>query len=222
MGIHPNVKKLIMSISVIRDAFFISLLIILFSTVTGVFSFLPVSAQTLDGVYTDNFRSVKKSEQNGFLKSELRYKILDDSINVKRKKKFVMTKSPWTAVVLSAVLPGLGQFYNESYWKIPIIGAIGGYFGYEIVRNNNKFLEYRDKYAQSQTDSNTSGNQIFKTYREFYRDQRDLFIIYFGIFYLVNLFDAYVDAHLYDFDVSDEIKVGVLRDGKLLKFDYYF
>ena len=222
MGIHPNVKKLIMSISVIRDAFFISLLIILFSAVTGVFSFLPVSAQTMDGVCTDSFRSVKKSEQNGFLKSELRNKILDDSINVKRKKKFVMTKSPWTAVALSAVLPGLGQFYNESYWKIPIIGAIGVYFGYEIIRNNNKFLEYRDKYAQSQTDSNTSGNQIFKTYREFYRDQRDLFIIYFGILYLVNLFDAYVDAHLYDFDVSDEMKVSVLKKGKLLKFDYYF
>ena len=211
-----------MSISVIRDAFFISLLIILFSAVTGVFSFLPVSAQTMDGVCTDSFRSVKKSEQNGFLKSELRNKILDDSINVKRKKKFVMTKSPWTAVALSAVLPGLGQFYNESYWKIPIIGAIGVYFGYEIIRNNNKFLEYRDKYAQSQTDRNTSGNQIFKTYREFYRDQRDLFIIYFGILYLVNLFDAYVDAHLYDFDVSDEMKVGVLKKGKLLKFDYYF
>jgi len=211
-----------MSISVIRNAFFILILIILFSAVTGVFSFLLVSAQTLDGVYTDSFQSVTKSEQNSFLKSELRYKILDDSINLKRKKKFVMTKSHWTAVALSAVLPGLGQFYNESYWKIPIIGAIGVYFGYEIVRNNNKFLDYRDKYAQSQTDSNTSSNQIFKTYREFYRDQRDLFIIYFGIFYLVNLFDAYVDAHLYDFDVSDEIKVGVLREGKLLKFDYYF
>jgi len=198
------------------------MLIITFSAITGLLSFQPTSAQTLDGVYTDGFRSVKKSEQKGFNRSELRYKILDDSINVKRKKKFVMTKSPWTAVALSAVLPGLGQFYNESYWKIPIIGAIGGYFSFEIVRNNNKFLEYRDKYVQSQTDSNTSGNQIFKTYREFYRDQRDLFIIYFGILYLVNLFDAYVDAHLYDFDVSDEIKVGVLRDGKLLKFDYYF
>jgi hypothetical protein len=211
-----------MSIPVIRNAFFISLLIITVSAVPGLLSFQPTSAQTLDGVYTDGFRSVKKSEQNSFLKSELRFKILDDSNNVKRKKKFVMTKSPWTAVALSAVLPGLGQFYNKSYWKIPVIVVIGGYFSYEIIRNNNLFLEYRDKYAQSQTTGSTSGDPVLKTFREFYRDQRDLFIIYFGILYLVNLFDAYVDAHLYDFDVSDEIKVGVLRNGKLLKFDYYF
>lgn len=123
--------------------------------------------------------------------------------------KFRMTKSPMTAVLYSALLPGLGQFYNKSYWKIPLIALIGGYFGYEIVKNNNDFLSYRDRYANSQTIENPSGNQLLKTYREFYRDQRDQFILYFGLMYLINLVDAYVDAHMFDFDVSDKIRLGL-------------
>lgn len=215
-----------MSIPVTRDAFFISLIIILFSVMGGIFTFHSVFGQTLEDISLDKSKSLKETNQYNVLKMDLKnriiYDYMEDSANVKTKKKFVMTKSPWTAVGLSALLPGLGQFYNESYWKIPIIAAIGGYFTYEIIRNNNKFLDYRDKYAESQTTVNPSGDPLLKTYREFYRDERDSFIIYFGILYLVNLFDAYVDAHLYDFDVSDEMKVGVLRNGKILKFEYYF
>ena len=80
-----------------------------------------------------------------------------------------------------------------------------------MVRNNNKFLDYRDLYAETQTPQNPEGDKRLKTLREFYRDQRDQFILYFGIVYLINVFDAYVDAHLYDFDVSDKVKVGLLK-----------
>lgn len=138
--------------------------------------------------------------------------LLNPADSVKKDSKpvkFRMTKSPMTAVLYSALLPGLGQFYNKSYWKIPLIALIGGYFGYEIVKNNNDFLSYRDLYESSQTTANPSGNQLLKTYREFYRDQRDQFILYFGIMYLINLADAYVDAHLFDFDVSDKVRLGL-------------
>ena len=130
---------------------------------------------------------------------------------VKKKtldKKFVMTKSPLKAVLLSAALPGLGQFYNEAYWKLPIVALVGGYFGYEIINQNNKFLDYKEQFIASQTAQNPNGDQQILTLRNFYKDQRDNFIFYFGIFYVINLVDAYVDAHLYDFDVSDKIKLG--------------
>lgn len=119
-------------------------------------------------------------------------------------KKFRMRKSPTTAVLLSAVLPGAGQFYNESYWKVPIIGGLVGYFGYEYFRNNNLYKDYRDDYAASQTEINPDGDINLKTLREFYRDQRDDFVWYFLIVYVINMVDAYVDAHLFDFDVRDE------------------
>ncbi|KXK46271.1 MAG: hypothetical protein UZ05_CHB002002377 [Chlorobi bacterium OLB5] len=119
-------------------------------------------------------------------------------------KKFRMRKSPTVAVLLSAALPGAGQFYNESYWKIPVIGGLIGYFGYEYFRLNNLYKDYRDEYSVSQTPENPNGNLSLKSLREFYRGQRDDFVWYFVIVYVVNLVDAYVDAHLFDFDVSDE------------------
>lgn len=137
-------------------------------------------------------------------------------------KKFVMKKKPWTAVAYSALLPGAGQFYNESYWKIPVVWGLGGYFAYELIRNNNSYLDYKDLYENSQTPENPDGDQSLKSLREFYRDQRDDFIIYSVILYVVNLIDAYVDAELYDFDVSDKIKVNILRRNNLLDINYFF
>jgi hypothetical protein len=119
-------------------------------------------------------------------------------------KKFQMKKSPTKAVIFSAILPGAGQFYNESYWKIPIVGGLVGYFGYEYFRQNNLYKDYRDLYSATQTPENPSGDLNLKALREFYRDQRDDFVWYFMIVYVVNLVDAYIDAHLFDFDVSEE------------------
>lgn len=145
----------------------------------------------------------------------------EDSIKKKKTEtKFVMRKSPLKAVLLSAALPGLGQFYNESYWKLPIIALVGGYLGYEIVHQNNIFLDYRDQYIASQTPENQNGNQQILTLRNFYKDQRDKFIFYFGIFYVVNLVDAYVDAHMYDFDVSDKIQLGLQPSKINLKINF--
>ena len=139
-------------------------------------------------------------------------------------KKFKMKKSPTTAVLLSAVLPGAGQFYNESYWKIPIIGGLVGYFGYEYFRNNNLYKDYRDEYAASQTELSPNGDLNLKTLREFYRDQRDDFVWYFLIVYVVGMVDAYVDAHLFDFDVSEDkfTKGGVRGKEYKLKFNLKF
>lgn len=133
------------------------------------------------------------------------------------EKQFRMKKSPTVAVLLSAALPGAGQFYNESYWKIPIIGGLVGYFGYEYFRNNNLYKDYRDRYAESQTGVNPAGDQNLKILREFYRDQRDDFVWYFVIVYVVNMVDAYVDAHLFDFDVKEDKLMNMNTGGKHYK-----
>lgn len=153
------------------------------------------------------------------------YSILRDSLRIQKKDtviNFQMKKSPWKSVLYSAVLPGLGQFYNESYWKVPIILSIGGYLGYVVVKNHNKFLDYRDQFAASQTPENPEGDLRLRSYREFYRDQRDQFLLYFAFYYLITLVDAYVDAHLYDFDVSESIKFTLTPPKNLFKFSISF
>jgi hypothetical protein len=108
-----------------------------------------------------------------------------------------MQKSPWGALVRSAILPGWGQFYNEAYYKIPVVLGISGWLIYNYIDNHNLYKQYRDLYIST----NLAG---YKEYREFYRDQRDLFAIYYVFAFIANLVDAYVDAHLFDFSVTED------------------
>jgi len=118
------------------------------------------------------------------------------------------TKSPWGAVVRSVILPGLGQVYNKAYWKVPIIWGFLGWFGFNWWQNDKNYKEYQKLYNESVWRGGE--NFLYKRIREFYRDQRDLFAIYIGLTYFLNLVDAYVDAHLFNFDLlvkDDEIKL---------------
>jgi len=115
------------------------------------------------------------------------------------------TKSPWLAVGMSAVLPGSGQIYNEDYWKVPVIWGLGGYWIYEWVKLNNSYKDYRDQYDQSLVVTPPNGDPRTKEIRDFYHDERDKFAWFLGALYMVNLVDAYVGAHLYDFDVSGDL-----------------
>jgi len=124
---------------------------------------------------------------------------------------FVMQKSPWGAVARSAILPGLGQFYNESYWKIPVIWGVSALFISGWVYNNNLYNDYKDLFIEN-------GNNTYLSYRDFYRDQRDNFTIYLVLLYMLNLVDAYVDAHLYDFTVEEDFITGSTR----ANFRFYF
>ena len=117
---------------------------------------------------------------------------------------FVMQKSPWGAVLRSAIIPGLGQFYNESYWKIPIIWGVGALFISGWVYNNNLYKDNKNLFIET-------GINLYKNNRDFYRDQRDNFTIYLVILYILNLVDAYVDAHLFDFTVQEDFITGSPR-----------
>lgn len=124
----------------------------------------------------------------------------NDELRISEEKTdtvFIMQKSPWGAVLRSALIPGWGQFYNESYWKIPVVWGFAGWFIYNWIDTNNKYEKNRDLYIE--TDS-----RIYLIRRDFYRDQRDNFAIYLALTYLLNLVDAYVDAHLFDFSVSED------------------
>lgn len=122
---------------------------------------------------------------------------LDDTV-------FTSTKSAWTAVLLSAVAPGAGQIYNESYWKAPVVWGISAWLIYNWVQLNKDYKENRDLFA-------ATGDEDYRTLRKFYRDERDLFTIYMGLTYFLNLVDAYVDAQLFDFTVEEDFLIGQPR-----------
>lgn len=117
---------------------------------------------------------------------------------------YVMHKSPWGAVLRSAVIPGWGQIYNQSYYKAPIVWGVSAWLVYNWIQSNNQYKNYQKFYFQT-------SDTRYKTQRDFYRDQRDLFSIYMGITYVLTLVDAYVDAHLFDFSVEEEPVTGTSK-----------
>jgi len=137
-----------------------------------------------------------------------------DTISNQADSGFVMLKSPWGAVARSAILPGWGQLYNQSYVKIPIILGLSAFLIQGYIAENSQYIDFRDQYANSITDINPAGNYILKYRREIHRDNRDTYAWWFGVMYLVQLADAFVDAHLFDFDVSDEVNAYVYCSAK--------
>jgi hypothetical protein len=122
------------------------------------------------------------------------------------------TKSTSTAMLMSAIFPGGGQFYNQSYWKVPIVGGLGVYFIAELLYNNRMYKDYRTQYSQSITPDLPSGDPRLLSLRDFYHDERDKFGWYFLILYVVNIADAYVDASLFDFDVGEDLSLRIMPD----------
>jgi hypothetical protein len=119
-------------------------------------------------------------------------------------------KSPGTAVLLSAILPGAGQVYTGRYWKVPIVLGFSGYFIYEVLKLNDSYKSAQGGYTQSVAngENNGQGNAQLQYERDFYRDERDRFGFYFLLTYLLNMVDAYVDASLFGFDVGDNLTGG--------------
>ncbi|MCX6143602.1 MAG: DUF5683 domain-containing protein [Ignavibacteriales bacterium] len=119
-------------------------------------------------------------------------------------------KSPGTAVLLSAILPGAGQVYTGRYWKVPIVLGFSGYFVYEVIKQNNSYKSAQGQYTASVNngENNGQGNAQLQYERDFYRDERDRFGFYFLLTYLLNMVDAYVDASLFGFDVGDNLTGG--------------
>lgn len=131
--------------------------------------------------------------------------VLDGVSNFKYHKDVL----PARASLYSAMLPGLGQFYNGDYWKIPIF--YGGLIatGYFISTNNGQFKRYKMMYYQtSDPDSplyKKFNPETMKYYKDTYRRFRDYSILAGIAVYVLNIIDANVFAHLQDFDVSEDL-----------------
>ncbi len=111
--------------------------------------------------------------------------------------------TPEGAVWRSLALPGWGQYYVEDYWKAPVVLGAAGWFTFQIFRNNSKFNDAKDAIALLPEDD--PDLFVLRREREFYRDKRDEAGLYLALTYLIATIDAYVGAHLYYFDVTDDL-----------------
>lgn len=151
-------------------------------------------------------------------------------VKVKQKRDWTTWKpDPKRAMWLAIILPGAGQIYNRKYWKLPIV--YGGFIGcaYAMRWNNQMYLDYSQAYLDIMDDDpNTASytqflhlgttvnssnieryKEIFKSRKDRYRRWRDLsFFVMLGV-YVLSIVDAYVDASLSTFDISDDLSLHV-------------
>ncbi len=121
------------------------------------------------------------------------------------------------AVFFSAVLPGLGQAYNKKYWKIPIVYAGFAGISYAVYYTATNYKNARDAYRlQADGDPNTIGSfqgttneATLKEYRDYHKRNLTISGFCLGLWYCLNLIDAAVDAHLFDFNMSDKLTMHV-------------
>lgn len=145
------------------------------------------------------------------------------------KKEAPNAHSPRKATIYSAVLPGLGQVYNKKYWKVPVIYLGFGTIAYFINWNNDNYQLFRRGYFDLiDDDPETQGyleieavkrnnydlnnpthfnnlRTALMRQKDYFRRNRDLLFIGMVGFYGLNIIDASVDAHFFDFDISDDL-----------------
>ncbi len=137
--------------------------------------------------------------------------------------------SPKRAMWLALVFPGAGQIYNRKYWKLPIF--YGGFVGcaYAWSWNNQMYTDYKQAYLDLMDDDDSThsydqflhlGNSInssnisryqtlFSKRKDRFRRYRDLSFFCIIAVYALSVIDAYVDASLSEFDISEDLSMHV-------------
>ena len=131
------------------------------------------------------------------------------------------------ATIFSAVLPGSGQIYNhlampkgkkKAFWKVPLIYAGLGVTGYFMIQNNSMQKSLKSEYLQREKSNFTQTfNPKWQQYDEQgvvqlyeqHLNRRDLFILAFGVVYVLQVVDAAVEAHFVNFDISENLSLRI-------------
>jgi len=152
-----------------------------------------------------------------------------DSLAVKEEKILVIndtlaSKEPYDplaparAAFYSAVIPGLGQAYNKKYWKIPLVYAGMGAGVYFYLKNDKEYDRFRNAYKRrlagftddefygTGTTALVSDDRLIDAQKNA-KKNKDVSIIVAVAFYLLNIVDANVDAHLRQYNVSEDLSL---------------
>ncbi len=124
--------------------------------------------------------------------------------------------NPKTASLLG-LIPGGGQIYNRRFWKLPIVYGGFGALGYFTVSSYIEYGCFRRAYLETvDDDPNTNyvcpqdpnaSEASLKIYRDNARSSSEIFVLGFVLFWGLTIVDAFVDAHLMHFDISDDLSM---------------
>ena len=157
---------------------------------------------------------------------------MSNNIQIKVGKK---KHNPTKAILYSAIFPGLGQMYNQKYWKLPLV--YGSFVGcmYAVTWNNRNYSDYSQAYFQVMQENpmdykewqnfimepnlteaakeamakNPTFQNRLKSRKDYFRRYRDLSIFITVGAYFLWMIDAYVDAQLFDFDISQDLSMHI-------------
>ncbi len=149
--------------------------------------------------------------------------------SIKKKNTRIFSKpdsskaySPRIASYRSAILPGWGQATNKKYWKIPVVYAALGTTAYIFFRNVNQYKAAKNAYTNA-IDGDPSNDYLIpqpyftvkdqpdriKSFRNQVRQNVDYTVLFFIVFWGLNVVDATVDAHLKTFDITDDLSLQI-------------
>jgi hypothetical protein len=187
--------------------------------IAGILFSLQVNAQHTDTlIIKPQSDSILEKTDNQYSGKKLT-QAQSDSI----EKKF---DNPKRATIYSAILPGAGQVYNKKYWKVPIVYAAIGIPAYAFFYNKSWYLkcQYALTVCVNLAANGSVGDDSLKkvapellpfvttndqngiiTNRDSFRKNQDYSVLFFLLFYGLNIVDATVDAHLKDFNVSSDL-----------------
>ncbi len=128
--------------------------------------------------------------------------------------------SPRKAIIRSAIIPGWGQVTNKKIWKVPVVYAALGITSYLFIRNLGQYKDSKNAYILA-TDNDPTNDYLIKqpyfgvkdqpdrirTFRNQVRQNVDYSVLFFILFWGLNVADAAVDAHLKTFDISDNLSL---------------
>lgn len=136
------------------------------------------------------------------------------------EKAKIFSGRPGRAALYSLILPGAGQAYNEKYWQVPIVWGVVGTVGVFMDKNIKEYKKLRDHYHDglvaeingTEPPAPLKGyiglsNAQIKNERDKWNRYRQTMIFAFSLTWIANSAQAYVGAHLKDFDVSDDLSI---------------
>lgn len=158
----------------------------------------PILAQDIPPIPDDNNRVQGNSNQ------------IDSTTIVDNTFFDIFTGNPGKAAFYGLIIPGGGQIYNKKWWKLPLVYGLEGYLVYSIVTNTQSYNGYQSAYLDNLGGNvrvylGTSDVSILKSKRDGFRKAREYSWVFFIGGHLITIFEAFIDRHLMEFDVSDDL-----------------
>jgi len=147
--------------------------------------------------------------------------VVEDSVDVQNEKgpgtlEILFSGKPGKALTYSLVIPGAGQIYNKKYWKAPLVWGGIGIFVYQISRYAKQERSFEDEIARrvnnEMLEYKNYSTEALRRFRDITNLNKQYSYLGLTAVYLLGAIEAFVDRHLMEFDVSEELSMSIRLD----------